>query len=107
MRYGEASRRSVTPASRRSGCVTWRALALATTTVALACGPAKDVRNAASGANASGREMSPSGVPLTSVERDGDPATGVALAVAVAGTGDSAVLGAAALSGSTPFCFRR
>ncbi len=43
--------------------------------------------------------MSPSGVPLTSVERDGDPASGVAIAVAVAGAGDGAVLGAAALSG--------
>ncbi len=73
-------------------------VALAATT-ALACGPAKDARNATSASGGPGQEMSPSGVAVTAVERDGDPAIGVALAVAVAGSGDSAVLGAAALSG--------
>lgn len=76
-----------------------RAGALVLAAAVLSCGPARDARTGAFASAASGREVSPSGVPLTIVERDGDPATGVALAVAATGTGDSEVIAAAALSG--------
>jgi hypothetical protein len=77
------------------------ALAATLGVLSFGCGPRPGAPNAGPNGGHAVHALSESGVTLSLVERDGDPATGLSLAVATAGVGDDAVVGAAALAGVT------